>query len=267
MDYADIPATTYYYYVNYHKKDKDKELKILIQKIYDAHKGRYGYRRILLVLRNDYHYVINHKKVQKLMRELGLKGKMRKSKYKSYKGTIGKICSNYLNRDFETSRPNQKWVTDVSEFKLGDDKLYLSPILDLYGGYIVSYDLSTSPNLHQTRRMLNEAFKMLDKDEHPILHSDQGWQYQHQHIQHMIKKQGMIQSMSRKGNCLDNSVMENFFGRMKVEMFYGETFIDLDDLKNEIHMYMDYYNQKRIKSGLKGLTPLQYRNQSLHLNI
>lgn len=201
------------------------------------------------------------------MRELGLKGKIRKSKYRSYKGTVGKICPNYLNRDFNTIKANQKWVTDISEFKLGEDKLYLSPILDLHGGYIVSYDLSSSPNLYQTRRMLDKAFKTLGKDEHPILHSDQGWQYQHKKIQDMIKNKGMIQSMSRKGNCLDNSVMENFFGRMKVEMFYGETFKDLDDLKNEIHMYMAYYNQKRIKSNLKGLTPLQYRNQSLQLNI
>ncbi|QWB96064.1 IS3 family transposase [Mycoplasmatota bacterium] len=115
--------------------------------------------------------------------------------------------------------------------------------------------------------MLDKAFKTLDKDEHPILHSDQGWPYQHKKIQDMIKNQGMVQSMSRKGNCLDNSVMENFFGRMKVEMFYGETFKNLDDLQNEIHMYMVYYNQKRIKSHLKGLTPLQYVNQSLHLNI
>ncbi len=253
--------------MHHQRNDKDKKIKALIQNIYDEHRGRYGYRRVLYVLRNDYHCVINHKKVQKIMRLLGLKGKMRKSKYKSYKGTVGKICPNYLNRDFNTLKANQKWVTDVSEFKLGDDKLYLSPILDLHGGYIVSYDLSVSPNLYQTKRMLDKAFKFLDKDDHPIIHSDQGWQYQHKHIQHMIKKQGLIQSMSRKGNCLDNSVMENFFGRMKVEMFYGETFRDIEDLKNEIHMYMAYYNQKRIKSNLKGLTPLQYRNQSLHLNI
>ncbi|QWB96623.1 IS3 family transposase [Mycoplasmatota bacterium] len=151
LAYAGIPASTYYYYVNYHHKDKDRKINELIQSIYDEYKGRYGYRRVLLVLRNDHHYVINHKKVQKLMRELGLKGRIRKSKYRSYKGTVGKICPNYLNRDFNTTKANQKWVTDVSEFKLGEDKLYLSPILDLHGGYIVSYDLSSSLNLYQTR--------------------------------------------------------------------------------------------------------------------
>lgn len=252
----------------------------MIQKVFNDNKGRYGYRRITIALNKLPEYEnnpINHKKVLKLMRLLGLKCKSKNiSRYNSYKGQVGKIVSNkliyqvidekshktYYKHDFNCDRINEKWCTDITEFKLGESKLYLSPIIDLYNGEIIAYDLSEHPWMNQIWNMMNQAYERLDKGDHPILHSDQGWQYQQSSFQKELKDHGLIQSMSRKGNSLDNSVMENFFGRMKTEMFYGYRFESLDELKQEIHDYIYYYNNKRIKSKLKGLSPVEFRTQS-----
>ena len=168
-------------------------------------------------------------------------------------------------RHFETTRPNEKWTTDVSEFKIPKGKVYLSPILDMYDSSIIAYDISTSPNLEQTMRMLQKAFKENNHLEDLIFHSDQGWQYQHQTYIGELKKRGIKQSFSRKGNCMDNSLMENFFGIMKNEMFYGHEneFESLDLLMKAIDEYISYYNKRRINVKRKGLSPLQYRQQSL----
>lgn len=236
-----------------------------IEEIFDAHSKRYGYRRITLELRNQ-GIIVNHKKVQRLMRKLGLKSIVRaKRKYSSYRGEIGKIAPNHIQRNFEASAPNQKWFTDVTEFNLRGEKLYLSPILDAYGRYIVSYNISKSPNLEQIQDMLRSAFeknRILNK---LIFHSDQGWQYQHYSYRKFLEEQGIVQSMSRKGNSLDNGLMESFFGIMKSEMFYGQEmrYHSLEELKIEIEKYIEYYNTKRIKQKLKGLTPASYRSQSL----
>ena len=171
------------------------------------------------------------------MRSMGLRGKRRKSKYKSYKGEVGKIAPNVINRNFETSKPFEKLVTDVTEFAVCEDKVYLSPILDLYNNEIISYSVSLSPNFEQTREMLKGLFDKLPKGETPILHSDQGWRYQMKEFQQQLQEHSIIQSMSRKGNCLDNSVMENFFGRLKVEMFYGEKYQTVDEF---VHCLIEY---------------------------
>jgi len=221
LSISGLSRSTYYYH--YHNRDKDKYVheKEAILKIFQDNKGRYGYRRILLELK-EYGYTINHKTVLKLMQELGIKGKIRKSKYKSYKGEIGKVAPNVLNRNFIALQPFEKLTTDVTEFNINDIKVYLSPIMDLFNREIISYNISTSPNFYQTIDMLNGLFDKLPKKSTPILHSDQGWQYQMKEYQHLLKKHKIVQSMSRKGNCLDNSPMENFFGRLKVEMFFGE---------------------------------------------
>ncbi len=174
-------------------------------------------------------YVINHKTVLKLMNCLNIHGKQRRSKYKSYKGEVGKIAPNILNREFEALEPFEKLSTDVTEFNVCDDKVYLAPIIDLYNNEVLSYAISLSPNFHQTREMLQGLFEKLPQKARPILHSDQGWQYQMKEFQRELQKHNITQSMSRKGNCLDNSVMENFFGRLKVEMFYGEKFETVDE--------------------------------------
>lgn len=254
-------STFYYYLKRVKQPDKYTELKKVICEIFHEHKGRYGYRRITLELRNR-GYVINHKTVQKLMMQCNIKCEIRKQKYRSYKGDIGKVAANILNRDFKAERPNQKWVTDVTQFTVKDKKVYLSPILDLYNGEIVSYNISLSPNLKQTMDMLDKAFKKLPEGANLIMHSDQGWQYQTKQYQSRLSKKGIIQSMSRKGNCLDNAVMENFFGLLKTEMFYKHDFKSVEELINDIELYIDYYNTKRIKAKLNGLSPVQYRIKS-----
>ena len=155
------------------------------------------------------------------MNKEGLKGKRLKERYRSYKGTIGKIADNIINRDFSTTAPLQKWTTDISQFNFSWGKCYFSSILDMNTNEIISYDLSLHPNLGQIERMLERAFSKFPRTEGLIMHSDQGWQYQHTYYRNELKKHGIIQSMSRKGNCYDNSIMETFFGRMKTEMYYG----------------------------------------------
>lgn len=241
--------------------DKYRELKDVIKQIFSENKGRYGYRRITMELHNR-GYRVNHKTVQKLMRQCGLKCEIRRRKYRSYKGEVGKVAPNIIARDFKADRPNQKWTTDVTEFAVNNQKVYLSPILDMYNGEIISYNISLHPTFHQTMDMLDKAFAKIPDNTGLILHSDQGWQYQMGRYQLRLKEKGIIQSMSRKGNCLDNSVMENFFGLLKTEMYYKHSFHSVEHLINEIEIYIDYYNNKRIKSKLKGLSPVQYRIQS-----
>ncbi|EFY02210.1 IS3-Spn1, transposase [Streptococcus dysgalactiae subsp. dysgalactiae ATCC 27957] len=229
-------------------------------------KGRYGYRRIHLELKNR-GYKVNHKKVQRLMTELGLKARIRaKRRYNSYKGEVGKKADNLIKRQFKATQPLKKCYTDATEFSIpaSDQKLYLSPVLDGFNSEIIAYHLSTSPNLQQLKTMLSEAFPE-QTYQGTILHSDQGWQYQHTYYHHFLEEHGMRPSMSRKGNSLDNGMMESFFGTLKTEMFYGfeKEFTSLETLKTAISEYINYYNTKRIKLTLKGLSPVQYRTQSL----
>ncbi|MBS5315372.1 MAG: IS3 family transposase [Clostridiales bacterium] len=258
-----LPRSTYYYHLKrLNQPDKYSEAKKIIKQLYDEHYGRYGYRRITLELRNK-GYNLNHKTVLKLMKQLALKSMVRIKKYRSYKGNVGKIAPNILKRDFKATKVNEKWATDVTEFSLFGKKLYLSPIIDLFNGEIVSYNISERPTFHQTIDMLNKAFKKIPDDTGLILHSDQGWQYQMKHYQKLLRDKGIVQSMSRKGNCLDNAVIENFFGILKSELFYLQDFHSIEHFKEELENYIEYYNHKRIKSKLKGLSPVQYRIQSL----
>lgn len=258
-----MPRSTYYYYVKKSKEpDKYANIKNEIHAIYHENRGRYGYRRITLELQNR-GYRINHKTVQRLMKELGIKCMVRIKKYRSYKGEVGKIAPNIIQRDFSATAPNQKWTTDITEFSLFGTKIYLSPILDMYNGEIISYNISERPVLGQVMDMLDQAFEKIPDNTGLIFHSDQGWQYQHKQYQMRLREKGIRQSMSRKGNCLDNSIMENFFGLLKSELLYLNKFKSMNEFKEELIKYIDYYNNKRIKSKLKGLSPVQYRIQSL----
>jgi len=202
------------------------------------------------------------------MKKTGLFSPVRKSKYKSYKGELGKIAPNIINRNFFAEKPNQKWTTDVTEFHFPWGKVYLSPILDMFNGEIVSYDVSVNPTFNQTLNMLNQAFNKYSNLNGLVMHSDMGWQYQMKQYQTRLADKGIVQSMSRKGNCLDNSIMENFFGLMKKEMFFGHQFEykNFEEFKKAIDIYIYWYNNERIKSKLKGLSPVQFRNQSLQLS-
>ena len=201
--------------------------------------------------------------VQRLMKKLGLVCRVRMKKYRSYKGEVGKIAPNLLNRDFHAEKPNQKWGTDVTEFSLFGEKLYLSPILDLHSTDLVSYTISDRPVLSMVITMLDEAFAKIPDGTNLILHSDQGWQYQHRRYRRMLREKGIRQSMSRKGNCLDNAVIENFFGLLKSELLYLQEFQSMEHFKQELVEYLDYYNNRRIKAKLKGLPPAIHRQQAL----
>lgn len=197
------------------------------------------------------------------MQKLGLKGKSKQKKYRTYRGEVGKIPHDLLQRNFQASKPNEKWVTDVTEFTCTEGKLYLSPIKDLFNGEIIAYDLSRRADFTQITRMMTQALTKLEGAT-PILHSDQGWQYQMSSYQHFLKAHGIVQSMSRKGNCLDNAAMESFFGRLKTECYFGQRFETFAALEQAIHDYIHYYNNERIQVKLKGLSPVQYRIQSLN---
>ena len=261
-----LARSTYYYHLKQlDQSDKDDQVKAEIQLIYTEHKGNYGYRRMTLELRNR-GFMVNHKKVQRLMKALGLSARIRrKRKYYSYQGEVGMKAENLIQRQFEASKPMEKCYTDVTGFAIpaSTQKLYLSPVLDGFNSEIISYNLSTSPNLVQMKAMLEQAFTA-NHYENTILHSDQGWQYQHDFYHHFLKNKGIQPSMSRKGNSPDNGMMESFFGILKSEMFYGyeNTFQSLEHLEQAIVDYIDYYNNKRIKVKLKGLSPVQYRTKS-----
>lgn len=259
LNYTNMARSSFYYYQKQDKlPDKYKVVKELIKSIFHKHKGRYGYRRITNELQNK-GIIINHKTVLRLMKLLGLKSVIRVKKYKSYKGKQGKIVTNVLQRDFKATAPNQKWATDVTEFNVSGNKLYLSPIIDLFNGEIISYELTERPVFNQVTVMLKKAFKKIPNKTNLILHSDQGWQYQMKQYQYLLKQKGIVQSMSRKGNCLDNAIIENFFGILKSELFYLKKYNSITQLKKEIEEYIYYYNNERIKSNLNKMSPIQYR--------
>jgi len=258
VEFAGIKRSTYYDLVKkMNRPDPDAELKAEIQAIYNEHEGRYGYRRIRDELANRGKKV-NHKKVQRIMKALGLKCLVRMKKYKSYKGTVGKIASNILDRNFEAEAPNEKWVTDITEFKLFGEKLYLSPILDLFNGEIITYTIGSRPTYSLVSEMLEKALERLPEKHKLLMHSDQGWHYQMKQYRNALESRGIVQSMSRKGNCYDNSVMENFFGIMKSEFLYLKEFESVEHFKKELENYINYYNTKRLKAKLK-MSPVQYR--------
>ena len=291
---SQLSKSTYEYYKStkhlnaFNKKiNKDNEILAIFRPIYLENKTRYGYRRMILSLKDEEfkNLGVGRDRIRKVLKEnnlLAIQG--RNHKYHSYKGDNGLSKENLLLskeydeskkkdvyiRRFNPSKPNEIWTTDVSEFKVGDKKLYLSPIMDLYDSSIISYDISYSPNLEQVHRMLNKAFNKYNNLEGLIFHSDQGWQYQHQSYIKALSSRGIKQSFSRKGNCMDNSLMENFFGILKNEMYYGHEneFKTVEELKEAIIDYIDnYYNTKRINIKRKGLSPLEYRHQSLSLVI
>lgn len=267
---VDIPEATYHYHINQlNNEDLDQEWKTLILALFEKHEGRYGYRRIYAELRAQ-GYVINHKKVQRIMNELDVRCVkfVRKSRYNSYKGKVGKVAKNRLNRRFNTSYALQKLVTDVTEFKCtGDEKLYLSPIMDLYNSEIIGFSMSKRPTLDFVMEALKQALPIIKEHANyrTTLHSDQGWHYQHNFWVNSLKQNKIFQSMSRKATCADNAAMENFFGLLKQEMYYGEELISYEALKVKIERYIDYYNNDRIKQKLAGMSPVQYRTYASHL--
>lgn len=280
LSIAGLQKSTYSYDVKHlnYKNDKNKNDVELVKNIFFENKGRYGRDRIVIELKKRGH-PMNHKKVHKIMIENNLHARPVKKAYSSYKGEIGKTCKNLLLRKdydeekkvfeyircLEAKRPYQILGTDVTQFQISEGKLYLSPIIDFFTREVLAYDISTSPNYAQVRRMLERLEKNHKQSlKGAIIHSDQGYQYQMKAYQERVKSLGMVQSMSRKGNSLDNSPTENFFGRLKTEMFYPKeyNFKSLKELKETIEEYIEYYNNERIVSRLQA-TPIEARNNSL----
>jgi len=262
LQIAHLPRSSYYYHAaRLPRPEKHISERQAIRQICAEHKGRYGYRRVTLTLR-QHGYPTNHKLVMKLMQEEHLSCELRLKKYRSYRGEVGKVAPNRLNRHFKTAQPNTKWATDITQFNVQGQKLYLSPILDLFNGEIVSYSLSKMPDFQLVRDMLQQAFQKVSCHGPLMLHSDQGWHYQMKAYQRLLKENGLTQSMSRKGNCYDNSVIENFFGLLKTEFFRNQSFPSVENFRVELDQYINYYNNSRIKVKLKGLSPVQFRTQS-----
>lgn len=259
---AGLARSTFYYQGKALLTDKHADLKDRIRSIYHKHQGRYGYRRITAALGRTGERV-NHKKVQRLMQLMGLKSLIRVKKYRSYRGDEGLASPNLLKREFKAQAPNQKWATDVTEFNVKGQKLFLSPVMDLYNGEILAYQTNRRPEFNMVSRMLEQAFGRLNQGDKPILHSDQGWQYRQPTYRHMLAEKNIEQSMSRKGNCLDNAAMESFFGTLKSEFFYLESFESVEQLASGLENYIAYYNQERISLRLNGLSPVQFRTQAL----
>jgi putative transposase len=263
LEFAQLARSTFYYQLKaLQTDDKHQQLKDTIRSVFARHKGCYGYRRITAAIRQAGQQV-NHKTVQRLMAMMELKSLVRPKKYRSFKGEIGHAAPNELQRKFNAADANQKWVTDVTEFNVAGEKLYLSPVLDLYNGEIVAFETARRPAFKLVTSMLEKALSKLGPRDKPMLHSDQGWQYRMPMYQQILRERGIVQSMSRKGNCLDNAAMESFFAVLKSECFYLNKFASVDALEAELTHYIHYYNNDRIKLKLKGLSPVQYRTQAL----
>ncbi|EFB2648853.1 TPA: IS3 family transposase [Escherichia coli] len=258
---AGLARSTLYYQLSLQKaKDKYADVKQLIVSIFHEHRGCYGYRRIHCELQKR-GLKFSGKTVRKLMQQLGLKSPVRLKKYRSYRGNMGLAAENILQRQFKAEAPCEKWVTDITEFRAGGQKLYLSPILDLFNGEIVAWETACRPTEELVKRMLNKGLESLAEGEKPLLHSDQGWHYRIKSYQSALADKGLVQSMSRKGNCLDNAVMENFFGHLKEEIYYRRDYRNVEELENAVNEYITYWNQKRIKLSLGGLSPVEYRTE------
>jgi len=266
-----------YWQKRFNEIDPDEEIENLIKEITEKNNGNYGYRRIDLELRKNGH-VVNHKKILRITNKLSItctKFTRKSRKFSTYKGTIGKIAKNRVNRRFYTNIPYQKITTDTTEFKYyeinSDDKMiikkvYLDPFLDMFSGEILSFRVSTRPNAKAILDALDEAIKVSESCTYRrTIHSDQGWGYQMNAFVKTLKSNNIFQSMSRRGNCLDNSPMENFFGLMKQEMYYGENYHSFEQLNQAITGYILYYNNERIKAKLAGMSPVEYRLHSSQL--
>ena len=264
LDVAGIPRSTFFYHQSrLQGPDPRASLKAAVTEIFEKSRARYGHRRVHAELTKQ-GWKIAKKTVLKLMRLLRLVCKVRRKKrYNSYQSGQGVVAPNLLKRQFDADAPNQKWVTDVTEFSVGDRKLYLSPVMDLFDRQIISYAIGTSPNLALANDSLRDALATLEDRQKPLVHSDQGFQYQHTSWRRLLQNAGAVQSMSRKANCYDNAVIENFFGHLKEELFNRVRFLNADALTAALHDYIRWYNTERISTKLKGLSPVQYRAQML----
>lgn len=263
LSIAGLARSTFFYHQKRfdQKPDPYEQVRPRIREIFTDSRECYGHRKIWAVLVKE-GITIAKKTVLRLMQEMNIKTKVRRKRYNSHRGTVGTIAGNVLNREFTAEEPNEKWVSDVTEFAVADRKLYLSPVIDLFDTSVVSYSMSTSPNTALTNKSLTNACQGLRPGQKPLVHTDQGFQYQHVSWAAILTKHGATPSMSRKGNCWDNAMAENFFGQLKSEMFYLQKFDSVEDLKDAIDEYIHWYNFERISMRLGGLAPMEYRTKT-----
>ena len=263
LDKLGLPKSTYYRYAGGRnpKADRWADVRPLVREIFSRTPNGMGYRQVTMALRAERGLAISGKTVLKIMREEGLRCRIRRRRYDSYRGERGKVAGNLLNRDFRADRPLEKLATDVTEFKVAGSKAYLSPVIDLHNNEIVAWSVSRSPNFAQTMEMLDELERRLDGP--ALLHSDQGWQYQQLAYQRRLGEMGLSQIMSRKATCLDNACVEGFFGHLKDEFYRGRRFESFESFKEQLDAYIVYWNTRRYQVRLKGMTPVQYRGHSI----
>ena len=265
---SNISKSTYYY--NKLKPPKSPtrpELWEKITEIFSRTQNGCGHRQIAMCLRAEDGVVIANKTVLKIMHEMyiscGIRRETDYHRYNSYKGVVGKTFENVLGRNFTADAPWQKMGTDVTEFRQKWGKAYFAPVYDFASKEIVAWSISKHPNMAQQKEMLDMLIPKIPEGTHPIIQSDMGWQYQHTSYCNRLKAAGIVQSMSRKGNCIDNGATEQIFGHIKDEFYRGQEFLDFNTFKNELENYIIHWNTKRRQVKLKGLTPEEFRCQSV----
>ncbi|PZD94488.1 IS3 family transposase [Paenibacillus sambharensis] len=263
---AGIPRSSYYKWLNRTPSSRELEnrkLTEMMMSMYEKVEGTFGYRQLTLHMRREWQHPINHKRVQRLMRIKRIQSVIRRKKKKYERSTPQQVAENVLNRKFQAEAPNEKWVTDVTEFKYGNSqKAYLSAILDLHDKSIVSYVLGHSNNNPLVFQTLDLALQAAPNSK-PLIHSDRGYQYTSLRFKEMLDKANMTQSMSRVGRCIDNGPMESFWGTLKCEKYYLHTYRTYEELKKDIDDYIHFYNNERLQAKLNGLSPIEFRTKAV----
>ena len=258
-----IAKSSYYYQRTAIKRpDKHGAIHKNIIELFKENRSCYGYRRIHSELKRI-GIVVSEKIVRRIMKAEKLTVPTKRTrKYSSYKGEITPAVDNIINRNFHADEPNKKWLTDITEFAIPAGKVYLSPIIDCFDGMVVSWNISTTPDSVLVNSMLKDAICTLSSSEHPLIHTDRGSHYRWPGWIELMKTAGLTRSMSKKGCSPDNAACEGFFGRLKNEMFYGRSWIDVSigDFIDEINSYINWYNTKRIKHSLGYMSPKEYRH-------
>ena len=264
LDKLQLSKSSYYYQVHaINKEDKYAQVRYRTIELFIENKERYGYRRIHALLKRE-DIIISEKIVRRIMREELLFVKTKKTrKYNSYQGEISSAVENIIDRNFSASKPNEKWLTDITEFALPAGKVYLSPIVDCFDGLLVTWSIGTSPDASLVNTMLDNAIQLLAPDEKPIVHSDRGAHYRWPGWISLIESNGLRRSMSKKGCSPDNSACEGVFGQLKNEMFYNTewTGVSISEFIDILNNYLLWYNEKRIKKSLEYLSPMEYRHR------
>lgn len=264
---VDLAKSSYFYHKNaLSQPDKYSSLRTRIKDIFHKNRCCYGYRRIHASLKNQ-GITCSEKIVRRIMEEehLIVQGK-KKRKYSSYQGEITPAVENLIARDFHAEKPNEKWLTDLTEFHIPAGKVYLSPIIDCFDGMVISWTIGTSPDAELVNTMLDSAIACLQSGEHPIVHSDRGCHYRWPGWILRMETARLVRSMSKKGYSPDNAACEGFFGIVKNEMFYSRSWdgVSVEEFIDELNSFLHWYNDERIKLSLGAMSPMAYR-QSLGL--